>query len=127
MLQKIAVVTEDNLNIGAHFGMAPIYQVFTIQDGEIVAEEQREKPHHSHHPQHGKEGDHDHHRSPGGHQSMFAPVSDCQVLLCGGMGQPAYKGALDAGLEEYLTRGPIRDQVQAFLAGTLTSDMRRVH
>jgi len=58
---------------------------------------------------------------------MFAPVTDCQVLICGGMGSPAYAKAQAAGLDIVLTGGEIRATVQAYLDGKISSDERRVH
>jgi len=58
---------------------------------------------------------------------MYAPISDCQVLLCGGMGTPAHENAEAAGLKVIMTSGKISDAVQSYLAGSLTSDPRRIH
>ncbi|MEJ5240842.1 MAG: NifB/NifX family molybdenum-iron cluster-binding protein [Anaerolineales bacterium] len=118
---RIAAVTEDGERLSAHFGMAPLYRVFTIENGQIVAEEVRQKPHHLHHPH---ENGHD---QPHFHADMFAPIGDCQVLLVGGMGEPAYRKALAAGLQVILVGGPIREAVMAYLQGTLESDLRRIH
>jgi predicted Fe-Mo cluster-binding NifX family protein len=123
MTYKIAAVTEDGEKISSHFGMASAYQVFTIEDHQILNETQLPKPHHAHHPQ--NEGHHEGHS--GNHDDMFAPVEDCQVLLCGGMGEPAYQRALAAGLKVILVGGEIRTAVDAYLKGELASDMRRVH
>ncbi len=122
---RIAAVTEDGERLSSHFGMAPLYRVFTVEDGQIVAEEVRQKPHHLHHPH---DGDHEHsHSRAHSHADMFAPVRDCQVLIVGGMGEPAYRKALDAGLQVVLTGGTIREAVMAYLQGTLESDHRRIH
>lgn len=118
---KIAAVTEDGHTLSSHFGMAPAYRVFTIANAQILAEEERLKPHHGQHPH-----EHDH-ASNHGHDDMFAPVADCRVLLCGGMGQPAFQKAQQAGLEVILTGGEIHAAVQAYLAGKAQSDPRRIH
>ena len=120
MLYKIAAVTEDGKRISSHFGMAPEYRVFTVEDGQIMAEESLAKPHHSQHP----DGSHGHAH---GHEDMFAPIGDCRVLICGGMGTPAYEKAQAAGLEVVLTGGDTQAAVKSYLAGELTSDSRRVH
>ncbi len=129
MTLKIAAVTEDGERLSAHFGMAPYYKVFTVEAGEVVAEEMREKPHHTHHGHHhehpghnGHEHHHHHH-----HADMFAPIADCQVLLCGGMGAPAYAKAQAAGLEVVLMGGRIEDALQTYLRGEAVSDPRRIH
>lgn len=123
---KIAAVTEDGQGISSHFGMAPEVHVFTISNGKIVSEEMRPKPHHAHHPsphEHEDEVHRSHHR----HGDMLAPMTDCQVLLCGGMGSPAYQKALAAGLEVVLVGGQMREAVERYLLGELSSDMRRIH
>jgi predicted Fe-Mo cluster-binding NifX family protein len=120
MTYKIATVTEDGQGISSHFGMAPHYRVFTIEDGKVVSEETLAKPHHSHHPGSGHGHDHS-------HDDMFAPIANCRVLICGGMGTPAYEKARAAGLEVLLTGGDIHEAVQSYLAGQISSDQRRIH
>lgn len=122
MTRKIAAVTEDGQTLSSHFGMAPQYVVFSVEGQEVLSEEKRLKPHHQRHPDH-RAGHQDGH----GHEDMFAPIADCQVLLCGGMGTPAYQKALQAGLEVILAGGEIRTALQAYLEGRLSSDLRRVH
>lgn len=128
MTIKIAAASEDGLKLSSHFGMAPTYIVYTLSEGQIVSREERAKPHNT---QHGDHQHHDHHHVEGrghGHgRRMFDPIKDCQVLLCGGMGGPAYQKALDAGLEVIMTGGAIEAAVQAYLAGSLATDLRRVH
>lgn len=118
---KIAAATENGETLSSHFGRAPQYMVYSTADGEISTVEKREKPHHG-------DSAHEHgHHHQHLHGDMFAPINDCQVLLVGGMGQPAYRKAQAAGLEIFLTGGPIESAVRAYLSGELTSDMRRVH
>jgi predicted Fe-Mo cluster-binding NifX family protein len=116
---KIAAVTENTQSLSSHFGRAPFYRVFTVENGVIIADEQRPKPYHGEHiPGNG----HQHN-----HADMIAPITDCQVLLCGGMGQPAYQNAVAAGLEVILTGGDIQAAVQAYVSKRLVNDPRRVH
>ena len=117
---KIAVATEDQHNISNHFGRAPQYRVITVEESKITGNEVRSKPFHSQQEHHPAGGNHS-------HDDMFAPISDCQVLLCGGMGTPAYDKALAAGLTVILTGGDIETAVQAYLSDALTSDLRRIH
>jgi len=125
MLYKIAVVTQDNQNVSSHFGMAPIYRVLMIENGQVIGEEERIKPHHAHHPDHSQ---HTHESSHDvSHADMFAPIADCKVLICGGMGQPAYQKAVSTGLEIVLTGGKIESAVQAYLKGEALTDLGRVH
>ncbi len=128
MTLKIAVATPDGEKLSPHFGETPWYEVFTVENGQIVARERRHKPHHEdegdeeHAP-----GEHAHLHRPGGPMDFFAPISDCNVLIAGGMGDRAYEWARQAGLEVYLTRGTVESALQAYLAGELKHDPRRVH
>ena len=125
---KIAAVTEDNQVLSSHFGRAPFYRVFSVENGTVVAEEERAKPHHGEHQhEHSHALDHhsEHHHHD--HADMFAPVGDCQVLLCGGMGAPAFQKAQAVGLDVILTGGEIKAAVEAYLKGEVESDLRRIH
>ena len=142
MTMKIAFPTDDGRTISRHFGQAAQFLVLSVDDdGQVVARESRRKPAHSH--DHG----HDHENESGGqvslgeinvtqgqsgggngHQGMFDLLADCQVLMAGGMGQPAYDRAAAMGLEVVLPgEKDIEKALDAYLAGTLQSDMRRVH
>lgn len=147
MILKIAAVTDDGERISNHFGRARFFKVFTLADGQIVSVEMVAKPHHASHSHehdhrdhgHGHEQDHasqpiELHEDPeshghhfGMHNDMLAPIFGAQVLLCGGMGTPAYQKAQAAGLEVILTGGEIEKNVQAYIKGELQSDLRRVH
>lgn len=120
---KIAVVTDDGETITSHFGMAGLYRVFTIENGKVVTDDTRSKPHHAVHPDHLDVA----HAMQHNHDDMLAPIRDCQVMLCGGMGSPAYQKAVNTGLEVILTGGRISDAVQSYLSGTLNSDSHRIH
>jgi predicted Fe-Mo cluster-binding NifX family protein len=122
-IRKIAAVTDDGQILSNHFGMSAQYLVIEVEDGLILKQETREKPHHGVHPDHSQP--HTDHAQL--HADMFAPIHDCQVLLVGGMGGGAYHRALDLRLEVVLTGGPIVTAVQAYLSGQLTSNALRLH
>jgi predicted Fe-Mo cluster-binding NifX family protein len=117
---KIAAVTNDGITITGHFGMAEYYRVITIIDNKVTTEEQRLKPHHTVHPDYVQAEHHD-------HQEMFAPIQDCQILLCAGMRTPAYEKARTTGLQVIMTSGKINEAVQNYLNGNLVSDPQRIH
>ena len=117
---KIAVATEDQRNISNHFGRAPQYRIITVDGSKIIGNEVRTKPYHSQQEHHPAGENHS-------HDDMFAPIADCRVLLCGGMGTPAFTKAQEAGLTVILTGGDIEAAVMAYTSGSLTSDSRRIH
>ena len=118
---KIAFPTDDGQTISRHLGQAPYFVVATVGEGGQHSLEQRPKPHHG-------DGGHDHQPGQGLGAVMFQDVADCQVLIAGGMGQPAYERAVALGLKVILTgERTIAAALAAYQAGTLTSDPRRVH
>ena len=125
MSTKIAIATEDGVHISAHFGRAPYFEVLTLDGGEIVARERREKTHHqgSHDHAHPEQGGHDTHAS-----SMVDAVRDCTVIIAGGMGKPAYASIQAANLTPLLTDiREIESAALAYAAGKLVNRMERMH
>jgi predicted Fe-Mo cluster-binding NifX family protein len=116
-MEKIAFPTEDGKTISQHFGRAPLFVVVALDGKGSAQYEQRSK------------GFHGEQHEPGhSHNSMFEPIEDCQVLIAGGMGQPAYDHAAAAGLKIIMTgEKTITTAVEAYQAGRLASDPRRVH
>ncbi len=129
---KIAAVTEDGVTISQHFGRAPYYVVLTIEDGQVVGREQREKVAHGR----GAEG-HVHVEgqvhgfdaaSQDTHGRMAAPIADCQVLLARGMGSGAYASLQQAGIRPVVTDvADIDAAVHAYLAGGLMDHVEKLH
>ncbi len=123
---KIALVTDDGVTIHSHFGQAPLYQVLTIENNQIVAREQRAKPSH----QHGAHDEHHHHGAGGDThaQGMADVIADCQIVIARGMGQPAFNALETAGIQPILTdKQTIDDAAHAYLRGELTHRVERVH
>jgi predicted Fe-Mo cluster-binding NifX family protein len=122
---KIAVATQDGKKIANHFGMAPYYRVFHVDANKIMDDTMREKPHKQSHG-HGSGHEHGHHGHGLGKRAIQA-IDDCQVLICGGMGQSGFQNAQGAGLDVYLTSGSVEDAIQSYTKGDLKSDQRRIH
>jgi predicted Fe-Mo cluster-binding NifX family protein len=132
---KIAIVTDDGKTISAHFGRAPYYRVVTIEDGQVVGHELREKHAHGAHHEHGHGGGSEIHLHEGGnpqaedaHNKMTAPVRDCQVVLSRGMGNGAYMALRQAGLRPIITDvREIDEAVRQYVAGELVDHPERLH
>ncbi len=128
---KIAAVTDDGKTISAHFGWAQYYLVLTVEDGKVVAREMREKANHQQgedHQNHHGHGAGEHHHHGHNHGAMAEAVRDCQVVLTGGMGRPAYESLKLYGLEPIITSlRDIDEAAQAFLAGNLRNQVERLH
>lgn len=131
---KIAVVTDDEMAISEHFGRAPLYVVLTVEDGKVVKRETRQKTgHHTfaahHHPdlppgeRHGYDAG-----SQVRHASMLETITDCQVLIAGGMGWGAQESLKNRGINTIVTDvESIDEAVKLYLAGKLPNIMERIH
>jgi len=129
---KIAAVTEDGITISQHFGRAPYYVVLTVEDGQVVGREQREKV------AHGRGADGHVHvegqahgfdaASQDTHGRMAAPVADCEVLLARGMGMGAYESLQQAGIRPIITTIANIDEAALQAAnGTIVDHQERLH
>jgi len=133
---KIAVVTDDGKKISVHFGRATKYAVYTVEAGQIVAQELRAKmghqdfageAHYDHEHRH-KTGHGQGQHSAEKHQRMFATITDCDVLLARGMGQGAYAGLEQANVRPILTDiADVETAVTAVIEGKIVNHMERLH
>jgi predicted Fe-Mo cluster-binding NifX family protein len=130
---NIAVVSEDGVTISQHFGMAPWYIVYTIENGKVTATDKREKAGHHHmgggpaHPAHGQT----HGQDPASqnlHTKMADAIADCQVVIAGGMGMGAYESLKSYKIEPIITDvKDINQAVNQYIQGTLPNLRERLH
>jgi predicted Fe-Mo cluster-binding NifX family protein len=130
-MMKIAIVTTDGERVSQHFGRSPYYKIYTLEEGDPVGVEMRqrgtghfdpatrhEEESHGMHTEgqgHGYSPDARHR-----HHTMAAELADCDVLIAGGMGRGAYESFTRAGLRVILTDlQDINDVVNAWVGGTL--------
>ncbi len=144
---KVAFVTDDGKIISEHFGRARYFQVITIEDGQVINREMREKPFHhigdedarqydtgeqaahvEHLPQ---QQEHHHGMGPGAgarRKEMTDVISDCTVVVSRGLGRPMYEGLQAANIRPIVTDMPnIDEALQMFVEGTLTNIQERIH
>ncbi len=131
---KVAVITDDGKTISQHFGRAPYYLVLTIEEGQVVGREMREKMGHTHFsaqphteahdaPGHGQDA-----ASHGKHVSMAQTISDCTALICGGMGMGAYESMRQLNIQPLVTEEREIDKaVQDFIDGKLIDHTELLH
>jgi len=130
---KIAVISEDSQTISQHFGMAPLYVVVTVEDGKVANKETRPKAGH-----HNLGGHHEEHASGEGHgfgaaaqqthATMAGNITDCQVLIGGGMGMGAYNSLKSFNIEPIITDiKNIDEAINLYLADKLENLMERLH
>ena len=131
---KVAAITDDGVTISQHFGRAAYYLVATIEEGRIVDRELRSKLGHSHfHNQVHIEGEPD---QPHGmdaashnkHLQMAEAITDCEALLCRGMGMGAYQSMQTRGIRPVVTDiVAIDDAVMAYIKGSIVDQVDRLH
>lgn len=130
---KIAAISDDGTTISQHFGRAPLYVVYTAENGKVVSKETRPKA--GHHTfaateqppapgePHGYDAD-----SQKKHATMAGSISDCQVLLAGGMGMGAYESLKSYKIQPVITDVQDIDKaIKLYLAGSLPNLMERLH
>lgn len=59
---------------------------------------------------------------------MSEPITDCEALLCGGMGMGAYQSMLARGIKPIVTEiDSIEEAVMAYVNGTIVDRVERLH
>jgi predicted Fe-Mo cluster-binding NifX family protein len=131
---KIAAITDDGKTISQHFGRAIYYLVVTVENGQVVNRELRDKLSHSHFVNEAHEIE-----TPGQphgfgpatqdrHTRMSAPIADCEALLCRGMGAGAYQSMLDRGIRPVVTDiVSIDEAVIAYVEGQIVDHIEKLH
>jgi predicted Fe-Mo cluster-binding NifX family protein len=130
---KIAIITDDGKTISQHFGRAQYYVVLTIEDGKIVDKEMRDKVGHNqfsavgpeelHHEQHGMDA-----ASHDKHTQMAGSITDCQAVICGGMGMGVYESMRRLNIQPIVTElQEIDAAAQAYIDGKLVDHTEKLH
>ncbi len=132
LTMKIALITDDGKRISRHFGRASHYLVLSLENGEVVSRELRPKISHHHTGQGEQEHHHDHGESEEQHHqrhvSMAEVISDCEVLICGGMGRAAYESMYRLNITPVVTElTDVDEAVKAFLNGELVDHTELLH
>jgi predicted Fe-Mo cluster-binding NifX family protein len=132
---KIAAITEDGKTISQHFGRAPYYLVVTVKDGKIIDREKREKLGHTQF----RNEEHNHHHASGGqhgfghgaekrHHRMSEAITDCEAVLCRGMGRGAFENLKSRGIRPLITDiAQIDDAILAYVEGIIVDHVEKLH
>ncbi len=113
---------------------AALYDVLLpVEDGKVASHETREKLAHGHgivpeaHGHHGVEhgmGPAEHDR----HMLMSQSITDCEAVICRGMGQGAYVSMTARGIRPVVTDiADIDGAVAAYVAGDIVDHTERLH
>ncbi len=131
---KIAVVTDDGQTICQHFGRARFYTVVSVENGKVTSKELRPKAghhvagmqhesHETHGPQHGFDAN-----AQASHAGMMANITDCQLVIAGGMGWGAQVSLKQAGIAVHMTDvEKIDEAIKLFIENKLPNIQERLH
>lgn len=116
---KIAIPTDDRVNMAAHFGRAAEFAIFSV-DGNEVSEPEYRKNEHSHGAGQGHEHGTGQGQGRGQSQDFHGPLAGVNVILCGGMGQRAQQALEEMGIQAlFCSPGKLEQLTTAFAEETL--------
>lgn len=115
---RIALPTRDDQTISGHFGKMKTFIVVDVIDGVVTARERRDM---SGMPPCGS----DHSAKP---KFVVDKITDCDLLIAGGIGFAMRDLISEAHIEVILTRERLIDKaIEKYTRGTLTSDAQLAH
>jgi predicted Fe-Mo cluster-binding NifX family protein len=115
---RVAFATDDTTTINQHFGRLLGFVVIEVEDGREVSRTVVERSKNADRP--AGQG-HD-------HSALLSPVSDCDILVAGGMGLPMASHTQATGLELILTSvNKIDDARDRLIEGTLRHEPDLAH
>ncbi len=131
---KIAVITDDGKTISQHFGRAQYYLVATVENGQIVSREMRNKIGHNHfsNEPHEEEKPGQPHgtdaASHNKHLQMSETITDCEALLCRGMGRGAYESMKTRSIRPIVTDiADVDEAITAYANGQIIDHVEKLH
>lgn len=130
---NIAIITEDGKTVSQHFGRAPYYMVYTVEDEKIIDREKRDKASHNTFSRQDEEQTHREGHGFGAqaqsrHNKMASTIRDCAVVITGGMGRGAYESLKSYNIYPIITDVQnIDSAIEKYLKGDLPNLMERLH
>lgn len=118
-MKKVAVASEDGVNISHHFGRSRCFLIFEVEDKQVIGQSLRDNTFTAHARGECQEGvEHNHHHS---HGAIVNALKDCEAVLCYGMGWRAAEDLKQNGIQAFVLPGEMspEDAVKAYLTGTL--------
>jgi predicted Fe-Mo cluster-binding NifX family protein len=114
---KIAIPTNDGINISAHFGRCREFLIFEVRNGQVKLIETRANAGcHEHESGSSESGSKTH-----SHSGFVETLRDCETVLCGGIGAGAVAALKTGGIPVVLVEadGSAEQIATAFQSGTL--------
>ncbi len=116
---KIAVASNNNVNVSGHLGRCKGFMIYEVNDNEVINSQYRENTF----TNHGHEHHHQHERGHGhgdGHSRLVEGLKDCQFIIFSTGGWRVIDDLKSAGITPVLTDERIAEvAVKKFLDGEL--------
>ena len=115
---KVAVATTDGVLLSQHFGRSMGFVVFDVEGKDYRRHEFRAN-NHTPHAQGACGHEHGHQHGAHHHNSIVQLLSDCSVVLCGGMGAGAVEAFRANGIKTTIVTGvrSVEEAVVSHLEG----------
>ncbi len=111
---KIAVPTNDKVNINTRTGQSAGFLVIEIKNGRMFCEEYRVNPPHENHG-HNDIGEEEEHS----HDELVENIKDCKAVIVNAVGRFMHRDLFDKNIEIFRTKQKnIDEAVKEYLANT---------
>ena len=119
---KIAIASDDGISLSSHFGRCRSFLVFDVDGGQVTGPEFRTNGFTAF-AKGECDGQESHNHGHHSHADIVGALSDCGVVICGGMGWRAAEEFQARGIQPLVVKfpGPAAEAITAYLAGTLNS------
>lgn len=112
---KIAIASDNQRDISAHFGRTLGFVIYTVENKKIVTREYRPN-NFTGHATH-SEGHHNMHHT---HNSIIEALRDCEVVISNGMGRRLYEDLISANIRPVITTETnVENALTLYLEGKL--------
>jgi predicted Fe-Mo cluster-binding NifX family protein len=119
---KIAIASDDRINLALHFGRTRGFLVYELDGGQILGSEYVENTFTGHSSNH-KFENHGHHHS---HGRILEALHDCDAIISHGMGRRMMDDFERAGKQVFIaSAASAEDAVKQYLSGSLKHDPSR--
>ncbi|MBN2174017.1 MAG: hypothetical protein JW731_07795 [Bacteroidales bacterium] len=121
---KIAVASDDGVNIAQHFGRTRGLLIFTVTNNEISDRSYIENNFTGHAQGHHHDHDHGHgHQHQHSHSNILDALQECEVVISRGMGRRLLDDFESAGKQVFVTwTENAENAVKQFIEGNLQHD-----
>ena len=117
---KIAVASIDGSTVSPHFGRSACFLIYADEGGRVVRTETRPNTQTAFAQGVCKGEGESHHEHEHSHAGVVQALRDCDVVLCGGMGQRAAEELAANGIRPLIVEAASpQEAVEAFVAGRL--------